>query len=107
MKIFLKTTEWQDTTDIYITEDLPDGSRVIAKPMKLIFEKYVKGKQYDPTLSISRYLDKKTNFLQALSDALTEAGFQPKVEQEIKGELKATKSHLEDMRALVFKNWQN
>jgi hypothetical protein len=46
---------------------------------------------------------KSTGFLQALSDALAKVGYEPKTVEENKGELKATKYHLEDLRQIIFK----
>lgn len=41
--------------------------------------------------------------LQAMSDAAWEIGIKPKQIEDNRNELKATKGHLDDMRALVFK----
>lgn len=46
------------------------------------------------------------NFLQAALDAAWQAGLRPSRGLEEVGELKATRSHLEDMRRLVFEQPQ-
>ena len=103
MKIFINPNTWADTYDIYIVEEGISGKRFMAEPMDLRFKEYNEGESVEPSIKISRMFGKETNFLQALSDALAKAGYEPKTVEENKGELKATKIHLEDMRKLVFK----
>ena len=103
MKIFISENSWADRFDIYITEEGYNGKRMIAKPMDLVFEEIDEGSPQQPSIKISRFFGKQTNFLQALSDALAKCGYEPITVEENKGELKATKVHLEDMRKLVFK----
>ena len=103
MKIFIRANEWPDTYDIYIVEEGERGQRYLAKPMNLEFVELKEGESQEPSIKISRVFGKETNFLQALSDALAVAGYEPKTVEENKGELKAIKIHLEDMRKLVFK----
>ena len=102
MKIYITPNNWQDTFEIYIVEE-HNGKRYIAEPMELKFKEHTEGEVTKPSISISRVFGKETNFLQSLSDALANAGYEPKSVEENKGELKATKFHLEDMRKLVFK----
>ena len=71
--------------------------------MQLNFKEVNPGDITEPSIKISRVFGRETNFLQALSDALAKAGYEPKTIEENKGELKATKIHLEDMRKIVFK----
>ena len=103
MKIFITTNAWADTHDIYIIEE-GHNKRYVAKPMNLEFVELNEHEVSEPSIKISRVFGKETNFLQALSDALDKAGYSPITVEENKGELKATKVHLEDMRKLVFKN---
>ena len=102
MKIYITQNEWKDTYDVYITEEGYKGQKLLAKPIDLVFEEFEPHSLQEPTIKISRILGRETNFLQALSDALANAGYEPKTIEENKGELKATKIHLEDMRKLVF-----
>ncbi len=104
MKIFITSNQWQDTYDIYIVEEDFRGKRFIAEPMELKFTEYNETEIRVPSLKISRMFGRETNFLQALSDALAKAGYEPKTIEENKGELKATKVHLEDMRKLALKD---
>jgi len=52
------------------------------------------------SLESSLYLDREE--VNALFAALSDKGFAPEKDAERKGELRATKAHLEDMRRLVF-----
>ena len=101
MKIFIKQNEWADIYEIYITDEDYNGKRYLAKPMELEFTAVEEGKSYEPSLRIARFFGKSTNFLQALSDALAQCGYEPKTIEENKGELKASKYHLEDLRKLL------
>jgi hypothetical protein len=103
MKIFITQNVWADTYDIHILEEGYNGKRYMAEPMELKFKEYVEGNIEPPTLKISRVFGRETNFLQAFSDALAKCGYKPKSVEENKGELKATKYHLEDMRKLLLK----
>jgi len=107
MKIFITANDWADNYDIYITEEDVDGKRFVVRPMILEFQEIISNQTYEPSIKISRVLGKETNFLQALSDALSKCGYEPKSVEENKGELKATKYHLEDMRKVVFENIPN
>lgn len=102
MKIFITSNQWSDTHDIYIIEEDYKGKRFLVEPMELKLKEFNQNEPQEPSLRISRQFGRETNFLQALSDALTRAGFEPSTVEENKGELKATKIHLEDMRKLVF-----
>ena len=103
MKIYITQNIWADRYDIHIFEEGYDNRRYVAKPMQLEFEEYKEGTEVPPSLSISRIFGRSTNFLQSLSDALAKCGYEPKTVEENRGELKATKYHLEDMRTLVLK----
>jgi len=103
MRVFINSNEWSDSYEVYIIEENYEGKRFIAKPMNLEFKEHKEGDREEPSIKISRVFGKETNFLQALSDALSKAGYSPIFVEENKGELKATKTHLEDMRKLVFK----
>ncbi len=108
MKIFINPNLWQDTFEVYIVEENVNGKLYVAEPMELKFKELNNGESVaKPSIRISRFSGKETNFLQALSDALAKAGYEPKTVEENKGELKATKIHLEDMRKLVFKQGEH
>ena len=69
--------------------------------MDLAFERMEEGKEYEPSLKISRVF--VPGFLEALSAALDKSGVRPPSTDRIEGEMEATRKHLEDMRRLVFK----
>jgi len=54
-----------------------------------------------PTLSIPR--DHAKEFFESMAKVAGERGFPSPSEEHVKGVLKATEGHLEDMRRLVFK----
>lgn len=53
-----------------------------------------------PTISIER--TEARQFLQGLAEALVDAGFRPDALAAKEGEIEAVRSHLDDMRKLVF-----
>ena len=103
MKVHIKEDAFADVTNIYIIEEDERGQRFIAQPMKLVFKKFDEYLETQPSIKIGRHFGKVTNFMKNLATALAQAGYEPEVEKELKGELKSTKYHLEDMRKLVFK----
>lgn len=102
MKIYITENQWQDVYDVYIVEQDQRGKRFVAKPMKLEFTEINDLEQTEPSIKISRVFGRETNFLQAFSDALANCGYESKTVEENKGELKATKYHLEDLRKITF-----
>jgi len=86
--------------EIYFLDDGPNY-RSVALPMDLVFERMEDGKEYEPSLKISRVF--VPGFLEALAAALDKSGVKPPSIDRMEGELKATKGHLKDMRRLVFK----
>lgn len=76
-----------------------EGKRFAAKPVELVFEEIVPAMMVSPTLELSHWT--ANEMLQALSDALAEKDIQPHKESRVRGELDATKYHLEDMRKLL------
>ena len=102
MKIYITQNEWVDEYAVYIVEEGMNGKQYVAKPMTLEFKEHNPAESEEPSIRISRVYGRETNFLQAFSDALAKCGYEPKSVEENKGELKATKYHLEDLRKLTF-----
>ncbi len=76
-----------------------DGKPYIAEPITLIFKPHVSGERIMPTLELPD--QEGLAFLDALKLALNEHhGIR---EGHVEGELKATKSHLRDMKLLLWK----
>lgn len=74
----------------------------VVKPLMMEYETHPEGYSApEPTLRFSGLMAQQ--FLQGLAEALSSIGYKPKIEDEWLGELKATKTHLEDMRAIAFK----
>jgi len=87
---------------VWLYEDKPDGSTWVVNPIDLtITSRIDPAEVVPPTFRFDRH--NGTEFLQSFANALVEAGFKP---DEIKAhdkEVVAIKTHLEDMRTLVFK----
>lgn len=97
LKFFFEQFPYEDAVSVYIVAEKPDGEKLIAAPIKLEFnpiENYAK----DPCLRLSGPIARE--FFPALVEGLARSGYA--YESTDKGELKATKKHLEDMRELVF-----
>lgn len=89
-----------DSVRIYLIGEDANGKRFKAKPMPIVFEELKPGEYSpEPTMEVSGFESRE--FLPALANALAESGYRH--ESTDAGELKATKTHLEDMRKLVFK----
>ena len=102
MEIRIYTEPWSTRTKIGFFKE-KDGKHYMAKPMVFEFEEYNPMTVInDSTLNLS--YDEAHEFLTELSNALNQAGFVSKNVDGYQSELKATKYHLEDMRALAFKN---
>ena len=103
MKVYIKTSGYGRTTDIYfVIEDFKDeGKSVVARPIELVFEEVSDNKIAEPTLRLPNRVAK--DFLTALSSALDQEGIKTENTHKLEGVLEAQGKHLEDMRNLVFK----
>lgn len=79
-----------------------NGKTLIAKPIDLIFEPIQEGMSIQPTLKMDCFTS--TELLKALANGLQLAEVYPDKESQVKGELNATKYHLEDLRGLLKLN---
>lgn len=101
MNVVIKRNEWDGGIGIYLLEVLPDGRRMIGKPMDILFETYYEGESnIKPTISIN--YDYAEQFLAAFAKELDNKGIKTENDHKIIGTLEATRIHLEDMRRLVF-----
>ena len=93
-KVFIDKPFYEDS--IAITFVKYEGHRIyVAEPIDLVFKEFDLGTKWDQcTLKISG--QNVDDFLSALREAV-----EGKSAMEIRGELEATKYHLEDMRKLV------
>jgi len=83
-----------------------EGNRLyVAEPMQLVFKEVGETEPIEPTLKIERRL--ADQILQELSNGLNKAGYRSELIEGYKLELGAVNKHLEDMRALVFKEKPN
>lgn len=99
------TQDWSGTA-LVVSAQRPDGVRVALQP--LTFKEFPRGAAYAPALTETREekldgVGDVTGFLQAIVNAAWDFGIRPEAMKDRAGELGATKAHLEDMRALVFK----
>ena len=72
LKIKIRYSPDYDSTDILFIEKKEDGSRYVAKPINLEFEKHEIGDFINPTLRINSEV--APAFLKALAEALDEQG---------------------------------
>lgn len=102
LKFYFHQTPWANQTDVYLVGEKADGEVFVAKPCDLVFEPVGSGAVLlpkDPTFRFGGNMSRE--FFPALVEALAKSGYT--YESSDKGELKATKVHLEDMRKLAFK----
>ena len=103
MKTIIRYEETFDGVGVYIMAQDKNGRVIAAEPLKLEFSEV---KEYpmlpEPTLRFVSNQD-GNEFLQDMANELARLGFLPKIAEQSRAELDATKNHLEDMRALVFK----
>lgn len=86
--------------EFYISYKDQHGRVMIGLPMEFVFEPHEEGKQYPPTWRIDTF--EAQDFLKALANALDEQGVKTDNDHKIAGTLEATRTHLEDMRRIVF-----
>ncbi len=82
--------------DLYVVNVRDDGVRECLCDMK-----FVEVAEYGVAAKVQV---RDQQFLQAIVDAAWRAGIRPEALQADASEIGATKRHLEDMRALVFKS---
>lgn len=100
LKFYFYQTPWADQTDVYLVGENANGVNIVAKPCDLVFEDIEDGMMpKEPTFKFTGPMSRE--FFPALVDALAKSGYT--YESADKGELKATKVHLEDLRKIVFK----
>ena len=101
IEVHLDYKAFANSMDVYIVDVHTNGSRSICTSLdKMEFKRVPENIETDPTFTIPGIIGKQ--FFEAMADALHKNGFKPQAEVVMEGEMKATKNHLEDMRALVF-----
>lgn len=100
LKFYFDNHPAYDQVRIFLVGEDANGKKSLCKPMEMIFEEVNPGLIQEPTLTVSGFMSRE--FLPALANALAEAGYRH--ESTDKGELLATKKHLEDMRKMAFEN---
>jgi len=99
MKVKILHNPLTDDYDIYVFNRLPDGKIEVAKPVEFIMETREEAEIIKPTFSLNAL--QGSSFLKSFFDELIESGFTAPAEEQLKGELGATKYHLEDLRKLL------
>lgn len=99
LKFYFQNSIASNSVQVFIIGEDQYNKRYIAEPMVLKFSEIDVSKSHDPSLIFSGEI--ATMFFPALVAGLAECGYT--YESSEKGELKATKEHLNDMRKLVFK----
>lgn len=98
-EVFFQQDACSDSTNVMFVLTDHHGLRRYAKPIDLVFIEKPEESFIEYTLRLNNVLSRQ--FFPALIEGLARAGY--KYESSSEGELKATKSHLHDMRRLVFK----
>ena len=94
-KVYVQKDPYRDCLNIGI-KMRQNGKWLYAQPLELVFKESDQNAYMEPTLRINgNYSDE---FIEAFRLALD-----GKTLDHFKGELDATKKHLEDMRELIFK----
>lgn len=96
--MYLEEVPWASKVNLYIVREKLNGLKFVAQPLDFVFQKSEPGEVISPTLVFDTIEGHQV--LGELAKALGQAGFGAK-ETDV-GELKATKSHLEDMRTLLL-----
>ncbi len=93
IRVYLDKLDYAQETRVVIVDERDDGKRLYAKPVTLEFADNMEGLPIEPTLKFGGRHGQ--NFLQALVDAICEAGYRPNVTERDRSELAATRAHLE------------
>lgn len=99
IKIYIGQEPHMMQTNLWIMKEYPDGRRIYANPTEFTFSEKTEGSLVEPTLKFTSI--EGSEFLRGLAESLANAGYKVDLSHD-RGELKATKAHLEDMRKLVF-----
>jgi len=76
------------------------GKRYTVKPLNLIMTDHKPGTYAGPTIFLASH--EAEEFLKSLAEALDKRGVKTDSDAKIQGTLQATRTHLADMRRLVF-----
>ncbi len=99
IEFYVKRTPWAESFELF-GRDRFDGGVAIVQPMEL---KVIKADEGVLREDIRPMMSLDQASAQRLIDALWDAGLRPSEGTGSAGSLAATQKHLEDMRALVFR----
>lgn len=91
-----------DSFSLWITDKRPNGELYFLKIETI--QSNLAGANAQPFIAVDNPVFESREFCQAIMDAAWEEGIRPKGFRDIKNETTALKSHLDDMRRLVFAN---
>ena len=100
ISVVLFWEECRDCVSMRVRLERDDGYYYL-EPAEVNFKKRDIGERIEPFLSFHGMSGQ--DFLNGLAEGLIGLGFAPDKMEQLNGELKATKYHLEDMRNLTFK----
>ena len=89
---------WSGDLKIAILEHEGRNTR-IAKPVLLEMEPLPEAQRIKPTIVIPRHY--AAAFMRSLTEAVDKSGMRPPAMELMRGQLEATKYHLEDLRRLL------
>ncbi len=101
-KFYVQPAWWDNVTKMYLRGFSIDGGKSLAaKPLE--FVEVNEGEQSEPFMILPDR-EENTSMLQAMMDGLWDSGLRPTNHRDFTQELGAVRTHLEDMRQLVFKD---
>ncbi len=102
-KFYVQPAWWDNVTHVYLRGFSIDGGKSLAaKPLE--FVEVEEGSKSEPFVVIHDRPAQDTSMLQAMMDGLWDSGLRPTNHRDHTQELGAVRTHLEDMRQLVFKD---
>lgn len=102
LKFYFHTNIAEQTVDVYLMGEDTNGNKYRALPAELVFKQLDWGQVSKPTFRFEG--SQSDQFFPALVAALAESGYT--YESSDKGELKAKKEHLSDMRSQNENLWK-
>lgn len=106
-KVHIETIFRERKKEVYIISEDPSGD-IRTSVLPFVFKDTKSGPVYEPMEpALKANSEMVDSMLQAIVDAAWEEGIKPRQIEDLGGELKATKYHLEDMRRMSLPGVEN
>lgn len=105
VKVYLSYSDYKSQADLFIYIEEADGSISMCEPLTLTFKRTPKserGHDYKPEPTITFDTDILKGIVKGFAKLADKEGLPKESEAAANAELRATKTHLDDMRNLVF-----